>query len=92
MAFFASGSELNFCIMHRPNSSARRSFRLGCSSRISFLTAASLYLERIPLGFLLIEQLLFLCRKLGEFFIGIRYFFSLKCVLDPAARISISQP
>ena len=39
------GLELNFCIMQRPRSAARRSFSLRCSSRICFLTAASLFLS-----------------------------------------------
>ena len=43
MASFAPASELNFCIMRRPSSSARRSFSLRCSSRVCFLTVASLF-------------------------------------------------
>ena len=38
-------SEVSFCIMQRPSSSVRRSFSLRCSSRIFFLTAASLFLS-----------------------------------------------
>ena len=42
-----------------------------------FLDRGKSFLERIPLIFLLLQQLLFLCRKQGKFFIGIRHFFSL---------------
>ena len=42
-----------------------------------FLDPRESFLERIPLIFLLLEQLLFLRHKFGELLIGIRQFFSL---------------